>query len=86
MGGRCKIEFVNVLGLTVAKSLEIRNLMMVSGGGGSEREVILGLVETHEKLNRGEWAEGVECISSMRGRDDKRGGGISLIKGKNGCT
>ena len=49
MGGRSRIEFLNVQGLTVAKSLEIRNLMMVSGRDGSEREVILGLVETHEK-------------------------------------
>ena len=44
-GGRCRIGFLNVQGLTVAKSVEIKNLM-VSGGDGSEREVILGLVET----------------------------------------
>ena len=43
-------------------------------------------METHEKFNRVEWGEGVEYISSMRGQDDKRGGGISLIKGKNGCA
>ena len=56
-------------------------MMMGSGGDGSEREVILGLVETHEKFNRMEWGEGVEYISTMRGQDNKRGGEISLIKG-----
>ena len=86
MGGRCRIGFLNVLGLTVAKSVQIKNPMMVSGGDGSEKEVIQGLVETHEKFNRVEWGEGVEYISTMRGQDDKRGGGISLIKGKDGCT
>ena len=73
MGGRCRTGFFNVQGLTVAKSVEIKNLMMVSGGDGSEREVILELVETHEKFNRVEWGEGVEYIGTMRGRDDKRG-------------
>ena len=34
MGGRCRIGFLNVQGLTVAKSVEIKNLMMVSGGDG----------------------------------------------------
>ena len=32
MGGRCRIRFLTVQGLTVAKSLDIRNLIMVSGG------------------------------------------------------
>ena len=61
-------------------------MMMGSGGDGSEREVILGLMEIHEKFNRMEWGEGMEYISTMRGQDNKRGGGISLIKGKDGCT
>ena len=47
-------------------SVEIKNLMMISVGDGSEREVILGLVETHEKFNRVEWGEGVEYISTMK--------------------
>ena len=37
MGGRCRIGFLNAQGLTAAKSVEIKNLMMVSGGDGSER-------------------------------------------------
>ena len=78
-GDRCRIGFLNVQELTVAKSVEIKNLTMVSGGYGSEKKVILGLVETHEKFNRVEWGEGVEYISTMRGQDDKRDGGISLI-------
>ena len=64
MGGRCRIEFLNVQGLTVAKSVEIRNLMMVSEGDGCEREMILRLVETHEKFNRVEWGEDVEYPTS----------------------
>ena len=46
---------------------------MVGGRDGSEREVILGLVETHEKFDRLEGGEGMEYISTMRGQDDKRG-------------
>ena len=32
-GGRCMIGFLNVQGLTAAKSVEIKKLMMVSEGG-----------------------------------------------------
>ena len=48
--------------------------------------MILGLVETHKKFNGVEWGEGVEYISTMRRQDDKRGGGIYLIKVNDGCT
>ena len=51
-----------------------------------DTNVIMGLVETHEKYRRVDWGEGVDFLSVMREQADKKGGGISLIKEKGGCT
>ena len=63
--------------LTVAKSVEVADL---TGGGNVGSRSILGLVEMHERFSRIDWGEGVEQEESRREMEDKKGGGLALLK------
>ena len=58
VGDRYRIGFLNVQGLTVAKSVERRNLLMGDNMERGDKNVIVGLVETHEKYRKVDWGRG----------------------------
>ena len=75
---------MNVQGLKVAKSVEVRNLLRERGRIGGNSKNVLGLVETHEKFNKIDRGLDVDHIEQMREQTDKKGGGLTLLKGTRG--
>ena len=57
--------------LTVAKSVEIRDLIV---GGNVEGRNILRLVETNERLRKMDWGEGMEHEERINVVGDKKRG------------
>ena len=58
----CRIGLLNVQELTVAKSVETRDLIV---GGNVEGKKILGLVETNVRLRKMDWGESMEHEESI---------------------
>ena len=73
--GRIEVGLLNVQGLTDVKAYEIGKLMEESQG----EAILVGVVETHERYERIEFAEGINRIRVMREGEDKRGGGLMLL-------
>ena len=68
-----RIGLLDVQELTVAKSVEIRDL-------------IVGLVETNERLRKMDWGEGMAHEESINVVWDKKGGGLLLLKIRDGSN
>ena len=73
----CIIGLLSVQELTVAKSVEIRDLIV---GGNAEGRNILGLVKTNERLRKMDWGESIKHEESINVVGDKKGGGLSLFR------
>ena len=78
-GGGVGLQLINVDGLTRQKLRELEEKFFVGAGGGVGVYNILCIVETHHRWVRYDVLDGLESFYAMRGREDKKGGGLQII-------
>ena len=66
-----KTKLLKIQGLTKAKAIEIEQLL--------DKNVILCLTETQQKVDSVNFSKGIQYETSMRRYDDKKGGGLMIL-------
>ena len=69
---KMEIKVINVQGLSRTKIIEIEKLI--------NENTLLCLTETQQKLDNNIFSKGIEYEISMRSKEDRKGGGVMLIR------
>ena len=66
-----EIKLINIQGLSKHKVIEIENLV--------KHQTLLCLTEIQRKIDKIKWNKDYTIYSSMRRKEDKKGGGLMII-------